>query len=753
MKKLFTAAVAAGSLGIGQAWADDNAQPITLAPIEVTGTLNPPPIVTSPEPNPVTSITKPGLGLLGGTAQTSVYAPLDMVPSVLVQSPDPYGMSLSRTINIRGKDDFHISRTIDGLPVTGIVGGDMDMVDLENLERIDVYRSGLEAGEGLGVSDASGAVDSRILGPQDKFGATARQAFGQFDFYRSYARLDSGLLNDSGTKLFVSGSTANADKWTGPGDTSRDNLMLGFDQNIGDNVQINLNTIYNNFNGNTYRSLTYAQAMNPSAFYKYDYNAALTGNAATDANYYKYNKVRYETEAVFGDIKVKDLFGGQLDIKPYYSNDNGVQYSASGSNVQIWQQQNDNGGADVEYKFKPFSIADVTLGYWFQLMAAPPPPTDQIKYTATPSGGLSFASWATLAKMDDFEFNSPYVQIAKDLSTGTHVTGGVRYMNLSAPTMQWYKTSGLPNVSYDQIWAYHPAADTNAHVDGIDYDAVLPNFGITQKLDDAFTLAASYGRKFGRPDWGPQSSQFLGSVNGVNSEGVFLSKGVTLQSLMSSLRPELADQFDVSLRYAGSRLTITPTGFFSKHHNKEVLVSDPTIGSGISYYTSSGQTTEYGGELEIRYQLLSSLEVFGSGTLSTETFDKDLTSITGKTTLGIKGDQAPNAASQMLKLGVTYSYDGLSLSPLLRYVGKRFGDAGNTQPVGAYATADLYANYELGNAIGVPSLVAGMAVTNILDRRYIGEIVPPSNLENPSSTTAYYFGAPRTVSGYVSVKF
>jgi hypothetical protein len=135
-------------------------------------------MVSEPQPTPKSSITKAGIDLLGGAGQTSLYAPLNLVPSVNFESPDPYGLSPTRNINIRGKSDFHVTRTIEGLPVTGIVGG-TDLIDLENVAQVDVYRGGIPANLGLGMSNATGAVDQQLLAPQNKFGVMGKQALGR----------------------------------------------------------------------------------------------------------------------------------------------------------------------------------------------------------------------------------------------------------------------------------------------------------------------------------------------------------------------------------------------------------------------------------------------------------------------------------------------------------------------------------------------------------------------------------------------
>ncbi len=696
------------------------------------------PMVSDPQPTPKSSVTRAGLDLLGGPGQTSIYAPLNLMPSVVVESPDPYGLSPTRNINIRGKSDFHVTRNVEGLPLAGIVGG-TDLFDLENVEQIDIYRGGLAANQGFGISNASGAVDQRLLAPQEKFGVLGKQAFGSFDFRRTFARLDTGTLNESGTRVFISASTAAADKWKGAGDETRDNAMLGVSQQLGDRVKVDLDLVYNKFKGNSYRSLTYAQAQDLSTNYKYDYNTALSGTAATDVNYYKFNRVEYENYAALAKIDIKLAEGHHFVVKPYYWKDDGVQYSANGTNVQKWNQKNDNYGAVLEYGGRYGTSTDVVAGYWLQSTEPQPPPTDQTLYSVTAGGNLAFTKWSTLAKIDRYVVNSPYFQVTETLGK-TVLSGGVRYMDLGAPKMQYYKTAGLPNVPYDQVWGYNPIADSNATVAAKHYGELLPNIGIRQELSPAWSASASYGRKFGRPDWGPQASNFI------SNEAAFLAKGITLQSLVDRVKPELSDQIDLSAHYQSGGLTIVPTVFMAKNQNRQVQVIDPALGGTLSYYQGTAKTTQYGAELEAGYEINNHWTIFGSGTLASETYDADTPTLTGGAALATKGKQIPNAPKTMLKGGFTYRHGDLSLSPIVRYVGQRYGDSAQTQPVGSYTVADFNAGYQLSRDVRVD-----LSALNLFDRHYIAEISP--NDTSLNGATAYYASAPRTVAMTVSAKF
>lgn len=699
-------------------------------------------LVSDPDLGRVSSVTHQGLTLFGGAGQTSFYQAATLLPSVNVESPDPYGLSATRNINIAGKGDFHLTRNINGLPISGIVGG-ADLYDLENIYRLDVYRGAIPADKSIGISNATGVVDQIILGPQDMASNLVEQSFGSWDFSRTFARVDSGLLS-TGTKAFISGSTANSDKWTGAGGISRDNAALGWSQKFGDNLKVEVNAVYNNYDGNQYRALSYAQTQNLGAYYYFDYNKALTGNAATDVNFYKFNRVIQETYAVQANIDYELAAGQHVVFKPYYWNNDGAQYSATGSQVQIWRQQNENLGGVLEYKGHFNTGTDLAVGYWWQSMAPPPPPTDQRRFTVTATGDLQFASWNTIAKIDDFVVSSPYAQLTQQFGSVT-VTGGLRYMSLGAPEMLYYNTSGVTDGSLDQAIAMSSGLLPGTTVAARDYNELLPNVAITKDFGYGWSANLAYGRNFGRPDWGPQASNYI------SNRAAFQAKGYTLQDIVDRVKPEIADQFSAQLAYRGYGLTVVPSVFYAEHANKQVKIIDPNIGPNVAYYEGTGSSTAYGAELQVAYQLGTDLFVFGSGTLSSETFDSDTATLGGGALLATKGKQIPNTPQTMLKAGFTYTWHDLAFTPVIRYVGERYGDAANAQKVSAYTVTDVTLGYNIERVFGLQEATAKFSVLNLFDRQYVAEISP--NDTDLSSNATYYVGAPRTFVGTVSVKF
>ena len=92
-----------------------------------------------------------------------------------------------------------------------------------------------------------------------------------------------------------------------------------------------------------------------------------------------------------------------------------------------------------------------------------------------------------------------------------------------------------------------------------------------------------------------------------------------------------------------------------------------------------------------------------------------------------------------------------SLSPVVRYVGSRYGDTQGTQKVDGYFTADLSVGYQ--QKLGLGKLNASLSVQNLFDKQYIG-FINTSYYQATSGTNAYYYpGAPRTVMAKVGYDF
>lgn len=237
------------------------AQSIEMAPIGVSGALYE--SLAGSDSVMDRTISAQMLESLQATTSTNYFKSLLMLPSVNVETHDPYALTVDQnSLRVRGQvgDTFsRISTTIDGVPFAVNVGqsGSGYVVDRENIERVSFANGIIPVNRALGLGSTAGALDMNIQRPSDTPSAHFSAALGSDRYNKLFLRLDSGV--HGGVGLFGSGSRASNEKWRGEGDIKRDNLSAMIDWDLGDLLQIDLFGAYNRFERHEYRPLTYAQ--------------------------------------------------------------------------------------------------------------------------------------------------------------------------------------------------------------------------------------------------------------------------------------------------------------------------------------------------------------------------------------------------------------------------------------------------------------------------------------------------------------
>jgi iron complex outermembrane receptor protein len=242
-------------------------------------------------------ITKEGLEAQGAKASVSVYEAVNVLPGVSVESIDPYGLAAEqKNIRIRGVRGFLGAMTVAGVPNYGgnPMGPREYLYDMENVESIAVYKGAVPADLGTGVGSRGGAIELRPLWPEETGGVRFGQGIGDNAYQRTFLRLDSGTLPAVNTRLSVSGSYTDAEKWKGPGNLGpRKNANIMLAQPINDRDEIRFWFNFNDLDQHLYKALGYDEIKDLDANYDNDYNDSLTGSAAEDINYFDYNRGDY----------------------------------------------------------------------------------------------------------------------------------------------------------------------------------------------------------------------------------------------------------------------------------------------------------------------------------------------------------------------------------------------------------------------------------------------------------------------------
>lgn len=707
-----------------------------LGTVTVTAQGNPDAELAKPDASSAATVYKvdrEAMRLFDSPGGTNPYTAVAEIPGVKITTLDAYGLNNmqggQKGMRVRGEVSTHgVSGTVEGLSLGGPGPGPgyLFLFDKENIASIDFAQGPMSAGR-AGLFNSYGALDSHLRWPETAAGGEINLTGGRFGFMRSYLRADSGKLA-SGTAFFVSASQSSAEKWRGEGNSpsARGNVEAGFSQQLGD-LRFKAFYAYNTQAQHNYKALTYVQASDLDHYRYVDY-----GTNRTSSDYYDYNKQDFQNQAVIGQIDYDFTPTTTLTVKPFYAKEEGYYLYATNATVTKWLIDHTTYGLSGELKTQ-LGETDVKFGYSWTSTAPPGPPTTSKLYQVV-GGKLVFQKWAQLSKLTDrHDFQNVYAA-AEQRFGNWKVDGSLRYVHETLPGIDAY-TAGTGtswDVSVDDAIA-RATKDPKYSVSSRSFDKVLPQLGTSYALNPAVELRINAGQTIG----GPAFDVFKQSLSG--------SSIASTQQLWNQIKPEIATGIDIGARIRLAEVYIDPTVYYSRSRNKGISVYNAD--AGTNYSQNVGQTEATGFQLAAGWSATNTLQLVSAFSYSRSVFVENVRTAVN-TILQVEGKQLPDVPRVMGNLGAIWRYQGISVVPLLQYVGPRWGNTVYNERIPGYWLTDLTANYEQKANWGKWKVAAG--VMNLFDRQYIGQI-STSELNTGSGT--YYPGAPRTLFASVGANF
>ncbi|MBC2715231.1 MAG: TonB-dependent receptor [Desulfobacteraceae bacterium] len=684
-----------------------------------------------------TSVTKKGLELIGTPAETSIYNAISILPGTNVESLDPYGLSHSY-MRVRGLKDRYIGMTVEGVPNYGImpIGAREDIYDTQNVKSVSLYKGASPADLGTGSGNRGGAIELELRRPEDKVGAEISQGLGSDNFMRTFLRVDSGKLPTE-TKFFASYSYSKADKWKGEGELGpRDHVTLGLSQEFGDKVNCDIFFNFNEIEKHSFQSLTYEEAKDIDNYYDKSFIPALTSDSNKNKDYYDYNREKFINRDLMSIIDIAISENTNLSLKPYYSSEDA---STKGKAQFMMGSEKTPGIVDKikdleRYGIIPelgldFSAYKITAGYWFESHNLE---KYMKKYFTTDDDGLDYKGYGYYAKNDgNGAIHSPYAKISGGLDR-FKFQAGLKYFYYEEPASTGYK----PDLS---------AEDPDISLKAVDYDEFLPTAGIGWEFNKNSEAYFNYGRNYMRP-----YAYVPVTTNYVKYRSAFKSANMTLQDILDKWEMETSDNYDISFRYHSKNFSIAPVAFYSKHHDLLVSVDDQNVinnGKPVSYHQNVGDATSYGFELETSFCPSKNLFVYFNPSYTDMSFDDNFE--TKGSVLKIKGNQLPDTPKWVIKSGLIYTISDFEISPMVRWVDKRYGDAANKEEVDDYIIVDLGIKYSKEDLWWLRHASIGLELKNLFDEKYVGAIYA----SDTATSVDYYAGSPFTVIFSIGGKF
>jgi len=680
-----------------------------------------------------TEITRQGLEFAGENAKTNAFGALEMLPDILLEQTDPYGLG-TKNIRIRGIKGYFSGLTMDGIPNYGIfpIGPRDELYDMDNMESISVYKGAIPSDLGTATGNKGGVIEMKHRKPADKRAFEFSQSFGLDNYSRSFLRVDTGETPMK-NRAFFSYSLADADKWKGEGELGpRNHLNIGVTQDIKDSASVDFFVNYNDSERHSFKNYTYQQTKDIDYIFKNDFNGKYYGVPSKDINYYDYNRGKYTNTDLYSKISFNIKDNTVLLIKPYYSNEDSWYLNTASQNNKYFMRKNNRDlerfGIIPEINTKISGI-NITAGYWYES-------NDFEKYAKNYSiqpNNLVSQGYQYYAKNKNNGYvQSPYIKASAQYGR-IKIQGGLKYFYIKDGDTQGYVT---PSPSFKL------QKDPDTTLDKLTWDEILPSIGIGYNFSDNFETYFNYGRNYMRP-------YVLVPITNVYvaNRDKFKKMGMTLQDIIGSWEMETSDYFDVGIRYKSEYFDISPVVFYSKHDNVLANVFDPNV--KVNYYQNAGKTTAYGVELETMIYPLENLSVFFNPAYISMTYNDDF--VNSNNVVKIKDNQVPDVPEWNLKTGFIYKYNKLQLSSLVTWTDSRFGDAENKEKINSHTVVDFMASYNLQRFMGLRESKITLEINNIFDTKYVGLInVSDDTLQGSAS---YYAGTPFTAIFGFSAKF
>lgn len=623
---------------------------------------------------------------------------VNLLPGANVAMTDPFGLSTSSSLTLRGLGQDEIGVLMEGAPQNDIgyyYAYPAQFADAENLRQIALSQGSVDLDAPI-VNGAAGLLSLSLDDPHKAMGGLIDGSLGSYNERRIFARFDTGDIGQSGLRAFISYSNNRADNWRGPGYDTRQHVDAKLLKEWGEENRASIAVSFNDARNSTYLSPTL------SDWQTYGRKGAGTNLDASydggDANYWRLYRQPFRNEYVSAPVHLK--LGDRLTFDStfylqygYGDSPYGTQLTTDGNylGTQALSQPIAlpgavDGAATVlgNYIGSQFRTGDVakltykagahtlTAGLWFDYGSD----HDTQSFTSLNADGTPVDPWGYDAKA--IHTADGRLLAIENITTKT-VTKGFFLADSMAITPRLKLDVGFKGVDVlhnGQNWL--PGPQGNVRFDSF---AALPRAALHYQLDDRQQLFANVTTNFRAPDQYTMYDTYDG-YGGVASQGT------------TALKNEYSMSEEVGYRWQGRNLSASLTAFHYNFRNRQLATMVDVGGALINTTINAGHQTSYGLDGEIDWRPVEGVSFYASGEWLHARLGDNLP-VDGDV-LPTHGKVAPASPQVQFGLGGTYDDKRLFGSVALKYVGKQYSTFMNDESIPGYATLDLSLGVHLG---------------------------------------------------------
>jgi len=697
---------------------------------------------------------------------TSALKVLGQLPGVLYQSADPFGAyEYSSQLFMRGFNQSQLGFTLDDIPL-----GDQQFnnynglnttraIISDNVESVDVSQ-GAGAIDVASSSNLGGAIQIHSLDPSHKRGGTIEQSFGSNSTFRTFVRLNSGDLNASGTRFYVSYARTDMNLWKGGGYDFSDQVNAKLLQPLPRNSSLKLFFDWSATQQFDYQDMTlnYLHTIGPKlANYYPDYTAAyraaqgtyptafLASNDPYDAAYYAGTANRTDK---LGGVTLDENLSTALNWKTtlYAHGDSGYStwatpYMPSPNGAPLSERVQTPGIARGGFESAvTYALAHHKLnaGVWYEYGNF----NEGRYFTEAPllgqgtlgnptngfSPGNAFAHpWQESFRTNTFVF---HLQDTYRITPNLTVNAGFKSMIVSAgnhvATQDPVANGGL--IAQGHLTAsnaFLPQLSANWHFAPHHEVFFDVSHNMRSYAEDGFNTNVS------ATPWTASQASF--------------------QATRKNLRPETDWVYEGGYRYTSPLLSGLVSLYRVNFSNRLQLITSNAGINPITAVQNVGGVTSNGAEVSATVRPIDGLSIYNSFSYAHSTYDQNV--VTSTAVEPTRGKLIPNYPQFMYKGTVTYSWRALSAHVDGNYISSRQLTYTNDLHVPGYFLMNAGVRYRFGNAGPLKNMTASFNVYNLTNKTYIATTSELGNNFVNTGFSYFLLGAPRQFFGTISADF
>lgn len=667
---------------------------------------------------------------------------LDKLPGVSFQSADPFGAyEWSTRFSVRGFNQNQMGFTLDNVPLGDMSYGNNNglhisrAISSENIGRVTLSQGAGAVGT-ASTSNLGGTVQFFSSDPTNDMGFSAAQTVGSDSTYRTFARVDTGLLS-TGTKAYFSVTRQRADKWKGAGPQDQDQFNSKLVHVFGEN-KLTAFFNYSDRRETDYQDMSIEMVKRLG--YKWDNYQPDWQRAVNAAKGIFTGGVNSLDDAYYlGSGLRKDyLFGATLDNKlgestylkttvyhhsnegqghwytPYTPSTNGIPISIRTTEYSI---SRDGLISDVTWDVGQHSV---NAGFW----------GERSLHTLT----RNFYDVSGPQDTNYFLSNPTSTGFKQDFTTTTTQFYAQDTVSLMADQLKLNFGFKTPKVTIDST----SLIGTRAAGQIVAKKTFLPQLGLSYSLnknDELFTSLSQNMRAF-QP--------------GVN--GPFSQTQTAFNLSSATIKPETSTTLDLGYRFKRDNLVGSIAAYYANFDDRLLQVATCAGIVGCpSTFVNVGKVQTSGVEAAAMWTLMKDWSWFNSLTYNNSQYKSNYLD-NGKV-VNIEGKQVVDSPKVMFKTEVSYENPVWFTRLGGKFTDKRFYTYTNDAQVPSYVIMNLSAGYKQKSFMGLKDFSVQVNVENLLDKQYFSTI--GSNGFTTSDPTGTFqtllTGAPRqlfvTISG------